>query len=425
MKFSELQKLVENKLGIKHLADIARELGVTPQAVSNWKSRDSVPYKYVVKIRKQLDSSIPDIVSKDTEYRKNNDQRLNKYQNTTNYEEYNFSITDIFLVIASHLKIIILTPFIFFIITYINIKFFTDAVYISSAKIMSSSSSNTSQFNGLATAFGITTPSNTDGQWVYPEIIKSRTIARAMLNRKFDTIKYGPQKSLLQILTYGKGKPSNNIENEIKSGVDEVIGMIDVYMEGSFYNLNITAPEPNFARDFALALLEELDSHQREYNLSKTGETRGFIEERIKETEKELNSAEEALKNFRASNRRIENSPGLLLEQERLSREVAVLIGVFTTLKQQLETAKIDIVKDSDYVVVLDPPEAPISPAGPGKRGKLIIASILGIFVGIFFSFIKEYLENSNSEEQKKINKMKRLIINNIKDFSPIRLIKK
>ena len=117
MKFSELQKLVENKLGIKHLADIARELGVTPQAVSNWKSRDSVPYKYVVKIRKQLDSSIPDIVSKDTEYRKNNDQRLNKYQNTTNYEEYNFSITDIFLVIASHLKIIILTPFIFFIIT--------------------------------------------------------------------------------------------------------------------------------------------------------------------------------------------------------------------------------------------------------------------------------------------------------------------
>ena len=37
------------------------------------------------------------------------------------------------------------------------------------------------------------------------------------------------------------------------------------------------------------------------------------------------------------TNRRIENSPALLLEQQRLQREVTVLIGVFTTLKQQLE----------------------------------------------------------------------------------------
>ena len=41
-------------------------------------------------------------------------------------------------------------------------------------------------------------------------------------------------------------------------------------------------------------------------------------------------------------NRRIENSPSLQLEQQRLGREVTVLTGVFTTLKQQLETTKIE-----------------------------------------------------------------------------------
>ena len=51
MKFSELQELLKEHLDIDHLADIARELDVSPQAVSNWKTRDKVPYKYVVKIR--------------------------------------------------------------------------------------------------------------------------------------------------------------------------------------------------------------------------------------------------------------------------------------------------------------------------------------------------------------------------------------
>ena len=54
MKFSELQAQLKEKFGIDHLADIARELGVSPQAVSNWKARDRVPYKYVLKIRQLL-----------------------------------------------------------------------------------------------------------------------------------------------------------------------------------------------------------------------------------------------------------------------------------------------------------------------------------------------------------------------------------
>ena len=54
MKFYELKKMLHEKLGIEHLADIARELGVSPQAVSNWKARNRVPYKYVSKIRNEI-----------------------------------------------------------------------------------------------------------------------------------------------------------------------------------------------------------------------------------------------------------------------------------------------------------------------------------------------------------------------------------
>ena len=54
MTFKEVQIIFEEKFGINHLADIARELNVTPQVVSNWKSRNQVPYKYVKKLRELL-----------------------------------------------------------------------------------------------------------------------------------------------------------------------------------------------------------------------------------------------------------------------------------------------------------------------------------------------------------------------------------
>ena len=238
---------------------------------------------------------------------------------------------------------------------------------------------------------------------------------------QFDTEKYGIQKPLVQILTYGNEEPDVGIDTLIKTGVNGVIGMIDIQQNGSFYNLTISASEPVFARDFAVALIEELDAHQREYNKAKTSEARQFIEERIIDTEMELQGAEEALKNFRDRNRRIENSPALLLEQQRLSREVAVLTGVFTTLKQQLETTKIEEVKDTDYVVVLDPPEAPLQRSKPKRTQMVIIAGLIGIIFGMVFAFVKEYSDDNDDEDKNNLGEVKSLILQNIKDIIPFK----
>ena len=210
----------------------------------------------------------------------------------------------------------------------------------------------------------------------------------------------------------------------IKQGVEAAIGMIDIQKELLFYNLTISAFEPLFARDFAIALIEELDSHQRLYNKTKTSETRQFIEERIVDTEKDLRGAEEALKNFRDRNRRIENSPALQLGQQRLSREVVVLTGVFTTLKQQLENTKIEEVKDSDYVVVLDPPEAPIQRSKPNRTLMVVLAGVLGLGLGTLIGFVKEYDEKTNKDDQEKLGQAKSLIIKNITNFLPRRFKK-
>ena len=54
MTFKQLQETFRQEFGITKLADIARELAVTPQVVSNWKSKNQLPYKYVKKLNKNV-----------------------------------------------------------------------------------------------------------------------------------------------------------------------------------------------------------------------------------------------------------------------------------------------------------------------------------------------------------------------------------
>ncbi len=349
------------------------------------------------------------------------EKKLKSTQASYFLDEDSITLYDILLTLARNLKVIVLLPTITCFLTIIYVLFFAKPIYTSTAKIMSSvSGGKISQAAGLAAQFGINiSTGQTETKWVYPEIIRSRTLARLMLKRKFDTKEYGMQKSLLQILTYGNVIPKVGIDTlEIKA-INKFIDMIDVSedIKTGIYTLSIRASEPSFSSEVNRALLEELEAHQQKYNKAKTSKTRQFIEERILTTEKDLQEAENNLRKFMDTNRRIENSPALLLEQQRLQREVTVLIGVFTTLKQQLETTKIEEVKELDYVVIVDPPEVPLSKSNTKKRHLVIYAGLFGIGIGMVFAFIREYFINSNKVEKNKINEIRSLVIKNVSEL--------
>ena len=58
MTFDELNDIFLKDFGGTKLSDIARELNVTPQVVSNWKTRNQVPYKYVVMLREKIKQNV-------------------------------------------------------------------------------------------------------------------------------------------------------------------------------------------------------------------------------------------------------------------------------------------------------------------------------------------------------------------------------
>ena len=332
---------------------------------------------------------------------------------------------DILLILARQIKVIIITPTIICTFAIIYVLLILKPVYTSTSKIMSSSTGGSlSQATGLAAQFGINIPtSKSETKWVYPEIIKSRTLSRSMLKRKFDTKEFGLQKTLLDILTYDFKSSNNDLATLEVLAIDKFLGMLDANedIKTSIVSLSVTASDPLFALEINKTVIEELDTHQRKYNKAKTGDTKRFIKERIIDTEKELIAAEENLKIFRDRNRRIENSPALQLEQQRFEREVAVLTGVFTTLKQQFETTKIEEVKETDYVVVLDSPNLPIF-SSVSKRDIVIACGFIGIVLGVIFGFLIDYVDKSPKKEKEKLALARSIIANYLIKILPKKL---
>ena len=102
MRFIEFEKTM-NERGIFSLAEIARFLHTTPQAVSNWKSRDQVPNHIALKIVEQ------------------SKRNSLSFDNPTNSQTFDLNqiansnaqptVSDILVTFAEQLKLFFLVPF--------------------------------------------------------------------------------------------------------------------------------------------------------------------------------------------------------------------------------------------------------------------------------------------------------------------------
>jgi len=137
-----------------------------------------------------------------------------------------------------------------------------------------------------------------------------------------------------------------------------------------------------------------LDIHQKQFNTKQAAKKRIFIEARIKDVNVDLVRAEESLKDFRTQNRKYVDSPSLLLEFERLLREVEVQKQLYITLKREFEMAQIEEVEESDILHILDSPEIPLSRSKPKRSLMVILAGILGLGMGTVLAFGRNWYQN-------------------------------
>ena len=159
-------------------------------------------------------------------------------------------------------------------------------------------------------------------------------------------------------------------------------------------SLAVSAPSPELAHALASRILELVSNFNKQTRQSQAAAERRFTEERLVSAKAELRQAEDRLQSFLASNRYFKDDPSLGFAYQRLQRDVQLKQDLFASLSQSYEKARIDEVRNTPVITVIDEPHVPARADARGTVKKTLLALIAGMMIGIALAFWREAESN-------------------------------
>jgi uncharacterized protein involved in exopolysaccharide biosynthesis len=214
---------------------------------------------------------------------------------------------------------------------------------------------------------------------LYPAILKSESVLKSVILKKYKTSVMKDSTNLIKFWEIDEKTPELSYDVALKNLRDCLEVSID--MKTSIISISLETSDPQISADIINSITSELDKFMRTKRTTNANKQRIWIEIRLGEVKEDLTNSEERIKIFREKNRSIGTSPALLLEQERLLREVQINSALYAELKKQYELIKIEEIKNTPIVNVMDV-ATPAPKKEHPKRGIIVIMSFIFTFVG-------------------------------------------
>jgi uncharacterized protein involved in exopolysaccharide biosynthesis len=203
---------------------------------------------------------------------------------------------------------------------------------------------------------------------------------------QYHSEKFKDSVNLIQFWEIEAKTPALVYETALKSLRDQ----LEVSMDNktSVVTIAIESKEPQLSADVVNKVTAELDKFIRTKRITNASEQRKWIEARLVEVKADLEKSENTLKDFREENRRVSDSPQLLLEQERLIREVQINATLYTELKKQYELVKIEEIKNIPIINVMDPATAAARKDKPKRAMITVTTFFLSLIAAAGYVFV-------------------------------------
>ncbi len=259
-----------------------------------------------------------------------------------------------------------------------------------------STEANASQLAGLAAQFGVNLGGLSGGESVdfYASLLESRALlgAAALNEYRFPTDEDARDTligNLLQLYNVNGDTPQEKLQRAIKQLDKDVDVTKDA--DAGVVTLDVKAKWPALAELVnrrLLSLVNDFNLHKRQ---SQAVAERRFVEGRLQDARAELDSAEREQARFLEANRTYQDSPRLRVEAGRLQRRVDFVQQVYTTLSQAYEQARIDEVRNTPVITIIDEPEGSARHTGILALN-ILVGLVLGAVAGVAYAFGKDYM---------------------------------
>ncbi|MGH7539627.1 MAG: GNVR domain-containing protein, partial [Gemmatimonadota bacterium] len=247
----------------------------------------------------------------------------------------------------------------------------------------------------------------------YAELLKTSELLRDAASDRY-TVRTGSgaeaeveRRPLVDLLEAEGDTPEERLEDAVERLRDRL--SVNASVETGIVRFSVETWWPHVSEELAARLLARVNEFDLNTRQTQAGRERAFLVGRVEEARADLQTVEERLLRFLEQNRRIESSPALQYENERLERQVSLQQEVYTTLAQALEQAKIEEVRDTPVITVV---EQPILPAEPDERGLLlraILAALFGLLVAALVTIFREVSDRADRRQEEEFREFQRL----------------
>lgn len=271
-----------------------------------------------------------------------------------------------------------------------------------------------SQVSGLAAQLGVQVPGgggNRSPQF-YADLLTTNEVLRMVVKADYSlpegavTEAGTARGSLIDI--YGIQEPDSLRARAIaiESLRSSIIVRSD--LETSLIRLSVRTSRPRFSQLLADRLLEAVHQFNVERRSSQAAEERAFLERRLEAARTDLHAAEDSLQNFLERNRSFQGSPQLRFEHDRLQRRVQMQQQIYSSLQESLEQAKIEEVRTTPVVTVVQSPTRPSIPDPRHLVLKTVLALLFGGVLAVIWALARDAFQRGDWEETKHLTEFRR-----------------
>jgi uncharacterized protein involved in exopolysaccharide biosynthesis len=289
--------------------------------------------------------------------------------------------------------------------------------YSSFAALMPQTARQSASLAGIATQFGLSLPTTDPSQTptFYVDLIQSAQLLSSLATSPFaDPARRGERRPLVDILKVKGDTPPVRVNNavlllrkRIRPSVRAKTGVVAIA---------ITANDPQLAAAISARLLELINQFNLETRQSQAAAEAKFVEGRLADAKTELRVAEDQLQLFLQRNREFGRSSDLSLTEERLRREVTLDQQIVATLAQSYEQARIDRVRDTPAITIVERPVPPPEP-DPRHYGRhAVLGALVGLLVGTLWIWMSEFIRGLLRRREPEIEELHSLMDDSASD---------
>ena len=132
---------------------------------------------------------------------------------------------------------------------------------------------------------------------------------------------------------------------------------------------------------------------------------------RVERLKKEIKAGEDYIRTVE-SEMHADSVPAIMDQYFNLERELEVHLAIYTTLRSEYESVKIEEADTAKSLQVIEYPEIPLRKSGPNRKKICIFGALGAFFLSVLLAFFLSYLDRAkqNPVEARKIELMKAMI---------------